>query len=153
MSSSNPNIDGVTASFEIPLTSVAATSSSYFPTFHYMGEKQAIRLYPSGACCNMCLAPLHASCLRLSRALEIMQDASTIGGVEGFSTDVGACCDLAAIMMCACGCAHESIKIKAAILLTCGAGRQQACIRTMAACRSRQTWAGPSSILQQHPTP
>mmetsp|Transcript_11626 Transcript_11626/g.18530 ORF Transcript_11626/g.18530 Transcript_11626/m.18530 type:complete len:576 (+) Transcript_11626:120-1847(+) len=38
-------IAGVTATFTIPLTVVAASSSTYFPVFHYMGEKQAIRLY------------------------------------------------------------------------------------------------------------
>jgi len=37
----------ITATFTVPLTSVALTSSSYFPVFHYMGEKQAIRLYSS----------------------------------------------------------------------------------------------------------
>jgi len=39
--------DLITATFTIPLTSVALTSSSYFPVFHYMGEKQAARLYTS----------------------------------------------------------------------------------------------------------
>jgi len=37
----------ITATFTVPLTSVALTSSTYFPVFHYMGEKQAIRLYTS----------------------------------------------------------------------------------------------------------
>jgi len=38
-------IANVTATFTIPLTSVAVSSSAYFPVFHYMGEKPAIRLY------------------------------------------------------------------------------------------------------------
>jgi len=39
----------ITKTFTIPFTSVALTSSSYFPVFHYMGEKQAVRLYTSSA--------------------------------------------------------------------------------------------------------
>ena len=42
------DVTGVTATFTIPLTSVAVGSSTYFPVFHYMGEKAAIRLYTSG---------------------------------------------------------------------------------------------------------
>jgi len=40
-------MDDITSTFTVPLTSVAVTSSTYFPVFHYMGEKQAIRLYTS----------------------------------------------------------------------------------------------------------
>jgi len=43
----NPNVAGADDAFEIPLRSVALSSSTYFPVMHYMGEKPAVRLYLS----------------------------------------------------------------------------------------------------------
>ena len=48
LGSPKPDVDGATSYFEIPLRSVALSSSTYFPVLHYMGEKPAIRLYLSG---------------------------------------------------------------------------------------------------------
>jgi hypothetical protein len=45
--STNPNVPDTDASFQIPLRSVALSSSTYFPVMHYMGEKPAVRLYLS----------------------------------------------------------------------------------------------------------
>ena len=45
--SPNPNVAGADDAFEIPLRSVALSSSTYFPVMHYMGEKPAVRLYLS----------------------------------------------------------------------------------------------------------
>jgi len=47
--STNPNVPDTDASFQIPLRSVALSSSTYFPVMHYMGEKPAFRFYLSSS--------------------------------------------------------------------------------------------------------